>query len=68
MSGTVVDTRDARPNVGSMSRTIEIRNVPEALRRRLEARAAKVGLSLSDYLLKEVLEIAERPLPESGLH
>jgi antitoxin FitA len=31
---------------------IQIRNVPEDLHRRLKARAAERGLSLSDYLLR----------------
>ena len=37
-----------------MSKMIQIRNVPDGLHRRLKARAAMAGLSLSDYLLQEV--------------
>ena len=44
-----------------MSKMIQLRNVPEALHRRLKARAAMAGMSLSDYLLAEIKEIAERP-------
>ena len=44
-----------------MSKVIQLRNVPDALHRRLKARAAKAGMSLSDYLLAEIKEIAERP-------
>lgn len=44
-----------------MSVMIQIRNVPDALHRKLKARAALSGMSLSDYLLKEVREVAERP-------
>jgi plasmid stability protein len=40
---------------------IQIRNVPDALHRRLKARAALSGLSLSDYLLNEIRQTAERP-------
>ena len=40
---------------------IQIRNVPEKLHRRLKARAAMVGLSLSDYLLNEIRILASRP-------
>jgi plasmid stability protein len=40
---------------------IKIRNVPEELHRRLKARAAMEGLSLSDFLLREARGIAERP-------
>jgi antitoxin FitA len=44
-----------------MSRMIQVRNVPEALHRSLKVRAAGAGMSLSDYLLGELKEIAERP-------
>ncbi len=44
-----------------MSRTLQIRNVPDALHRTLKARAALEGLSLSDYLLREVRKSADRP-------
>lgn len=44
-----------------MSKMIQLRNVPDALHRHLKARAAMAGMSLSDYLLAEIKEIAERP-------
>lgn len=44
-----------------MSKMIQVRNVPGALHRALKARAAMAGMSLSDYLLAEIREIAERP-------
>jgi plasmid stability protein len=44
--------------------TIKIRNVPDALHRKLKSRAARAGLSLSDYLLDEIRKIAERPTLE----
>ena len=44
-----------------MSKMIQLRNVPDALHRGLKARAAMAGMSLSDYLLDEIKEIAERP-------
>ncbi len=44
-----------------MPRMIQVRNVPEVLHRRLKARAASTGMSLSDYLLAELREIADRP-------
>jgi len=44
-----------------MSKMIQLRNVPDALHRRLKARAAMEGMSLSDYLISEIKEIAERP-------
>lgn len=44
-----------------MSKMIQLRNVPDALHRGLKARAALAGMSLSDYLLAEIKEIAEKP-------
>jgi plasmid stability protein len=44
-----------------MSKMIQIRNVPEVLHRRIKSRAALEGLSLSDFLLKEIQQLAERP-------
>jgi plasmid stability protein len=40
---------------------IQIRHVPDAIHRRLKAKAAMEGMSLSDYLRQEVVEIAARP-------
>jgi plasmid stability protein len=45
----------------SMGTTVQIRNVPEALHRQLKSRAALAGMSLSDYLLSEIRQVAERP-------
>lgn len=44
-----------------MSRAIQIRNVPESLHRQLKARAALEGMSLSDWLLRELSRVAEEP-------
>jgi antitoxin FitA len=44
-----------------MPKMIQLRNVPDALHRTLKARAAMAGMSLTDYLLAEIREIAERP-------
>jgi len=44
-----------------MSKMLQLRNVPDSLHRRLKARAAMAGMSLSDYLVSEIKEIAERP-------
>jgi antitoxin FitA len=43
---------------------IQIRNVPEDVHRTLKARAAKEGMSLSEYLLAQVTELAQRPTLE----
>jgi plasmid stability protein len=47
-----------------MSKMIQIRNVPDALHRRLKSRAALAGMSVSDYLLGEIRAAAERPTIE----
>lgn len=44
-----------------MSKMIQLRNVPDDLHRKLKARAALMGMSLSDYLLGEIGRVAERP-------
>ena len=44
-----------------MSSMIQIRNVPNELHRRLKARAALAGMTLSAYLLHEIRRVAERP-------
>jgi plasmid stability protein len=44
-----------------MSKMIQIRNVPDSLHRKLKARAALEGMSLSDYLVAEISRSAERP-------
>jgi len=44
-----------------MTTMIQIRNVPDALHRRLKSRAALEGTSLSDYLLQEIRRVADRP-------
>ena len=49
-----------------MAKIIQLRHVPDDLHRKLKARAALEGLSLSDYLLREVRRIAER-LPAAEL-
>jgi hypothetical protein len=43
---------------------IQIRNVPDNIHRTLKSRAALAGMSLSDYLLKEIRLVAERPTME----
>lgn len=44
-----------------MASMIQIRNVPEQLHRDLKARAARAGMTLSDYLLDELRALAVRP-------
>jgi hypothetical protein len=40
---------------------VQIRNVPSEFHRRLKARAAIEGMSMSDYILREVGKALDRP-------
>lgn len=44
-----------------MARTLQIRHVPDDIHRTLMIRAVSAGRSLSDYLLGEIIRVAERP-------
>jgi plasmid stability protein len=44
-----------------MSKMVQLRNVPDGLHRKLKARAALEGMSLSDYLVAEMRRLADRP-------
>jgi plasmid stability protein len=44
---------------------ITVRDVPEATRRELAARAARAGQSLQEYLKAVLVELADRPDPEA---
>ena len=50
-----------------MSKMVQIRNVPDALHRKLKARALDAGQTLSDYLLAELERLASRPTREEML-
>jgi plasmid stability protein len=47
-----------------MAKMIQLRNVPDELHRKLKARAAQAGMSLSDYLLAQIKRDAEAPTME----
>lgn len=47
-----------------MGKMIQVRNVPDSLHRKLKARAALAGTSLSDYILAEMRQVAELPTIE----
>lgn len=49
-----VDMSSARSNVVHMSKMIQIRNVPDDLHRELKMRAAAAGMSMSDYIKREL--------------
>jgi hypothetical protein len=46
---------------------IQIRNVPTDVHRTLKARAAQLGMTLSDFLLREITEISRRPTLDEWL-
>lgn len=43
------------------STMVQIRNVPAAFHRRLKARAAVEGMSMSDYILREIGKSLDHP-------
>lgn len=47
-----------------MTKMIQVRNVSEDVHRTLKARAAQAGLSLSDYIKRDLEESAARPTLE----
>jgi plasmid stability protein len=50
----ILDMSGARSNVLHMSKMIQIRNVPDDLHRQLKIRAAAAGMSMSDYIKREL--------------
>jgi plasmid stability protein len=50
-----------------MPKMIQIRHVPDAVHRKLKTRAASKGMSLSDYLMLEINEIANLPTMDDWL-
>jgi plasmid stability protein len=47
-----------------MSKMIQLRDVPDDLHRKLKSRAAASGMTLSDFLKREVRKVAEQPTEE----
>jgi hypothetical protein len=50
-----------------MSKSVQIRNVPDKVHAVYRSRAAKAGKSLSEYLLLELRRLAEMPTSEEFL-
>ena len=46
---------------------VQIRNVPADFHRRLKSRAAMEGMSMSDYILREVGKALDRPTRQEVL-
>jgi plasmid stability protein len=75
----LLDMSETPVNVLHMSKMIQIRNVPDDLHKELKMRAAAAGMSLSDYIKRElsggarkstIREIAARSRrrPSSGVN
>ena len=62
-----LDMRPACTHASRMSKMVQIRNVPDALHRKLKVRAAHAGQTLSDYLLAELERLAARPTRDEML-
>ncbi|MBA3867484.1 MAG: toxin-antitoxin system HicB family antitoxin [Solirubrobacterales bacterium] len=50
----LMDVSDTRVNVVHMSKMIQVRNVPDEMHRALKTSAAAEGISLSDYIKREL--------------
>jgi plasmid stability protein len=50
-----------------MSKMIQIRDVPEDVHSTLKSRAAREGISLSDFIKRELNHLAERPTMQEWL-
>ncbi|GJG85421.1 hypothetical protein tb265_06020 [Gemmatimonadetes bacterium T265] len=50
-----------------MPKMIQVRNVPDAAHRLLKSRAAGMGLTLSEYVLRSAVRAAETPTDEEIL-
>lgn len=44
-----------------MSKMLQIRNLPDEVHRRLKSRAALAGMSMSDFVLREIERVLSRP-------
>lgn len=56
----VLDMSAARVNVEHMSKMIQVRNVPDEMHKVLKMRAAEAGMTLSDYIKRELGHVAGR--------
>lgn len=56
--------RNTCDNGQHMPKMIQIRNVPDEVHTELKVRAARAGMSLSDYLLREMRRVVATPSVE----
>jgi plasmid stability protein len=57
---TAIDMSATWPNVFHMPKMIQIRNVPDDVHRALKVRAAEEGISLSDYIKRDLEALAKQ--------
>jgi antitoxin FitA len=57
---TAIDMSATWPNVSHMSKMIQIRNVPDEVHTALKVRAAEEGISLSDYIKRDLEELSKQ--------
>ncbi len=50
-----------------MSKMIQVRDVPESVHGTLKMRSAREGMSLSDFIKRELERVAERPTMQEWL-
>ena len=50
-----------------MSKMVQVRDVPDHVHGTLKSRAAREGMSLSDFLKRELARVAERPTMQEWL-
>jgi predicted HicB family RNase H-like nuclease len=58
----MVDMSGAGVNVRSMSKMIQVRNVPDEMHQALKVRAAMAGMSMSDYIKQELGFITDKKM------
>ena len=66
-SPAALDMRSTCLYAESMSKMIQVRDVPDQVHGTLKARAAREGMSLSDFLKRELARSAERPSMQEWL-
>ncbi len=57
---TSIDMSSTWPSVLHMSKMIQVRNVPDEVHKTLKVRAAEEGISLSDYIKRDLEELARQ--------
>ena len=61
MQGDVLTCCEHVTIISCMPKMLQIRNLPDEVHRRLKSRAALAGMSMSDYVLREIERMLSRP-------